>query len=242
VNKFRYVIVDDEPKAATRLKNKMEQLYPDSEMAGVYHFWVPALDALRNSEFDILFLDISMPQKNGFDLLELVPELRCEVIFVTAHEEHALDAFNFAATGYILKPINDILLIKAVDKAIQRVQNALSKKTILNKVERTNNIIGIHNNKGVDYISTDDIVYLEATSRYTKIVTTKITYLSSYSIGKFKDLLQSNNFYQVHRSYIINLHQVKRYESTGTVILKNGLELPVSRNLREGFLSLFENI
>src|SRR5688572_10678357 len=113
----------------------MEQLYPDAEMAGEHHFWVPALETLRNSEFDILFLDISMPQKNGFDLLELVPELKCEIIFVTAHEEHALDAFNFAASGYILKPINDTLLIKAVDKAIQRVQNARSEKTATNKVE-----------------------------------------------------------------------------------------------------------
>jgi two-component system LytT family response regulator len=243
MNNYDYIIIDDEPKAVKLLKNKLSELYPNLQLKSEHNFWVPALDALRHSKFDILFLDISMPQKDGMDLLELAPDLNCEIIFITAYEEYALEAFNHAATGYILKPINDTLLTKAVDKAIKRIQDKRNaEKHISNEISRAKNTIGIHNNKGIDYVDINTISYFEATNRYTRIVTENLTYLSSYNIGKFKEIMDGYDFYQVHRSYIVNLHHIKRYESSGIIIMRDGNQVPVSRNLRDDFLKQFDSI
>lgn len=239
---FSCTIVDDEPKAAELLNEVVRELYGNIIVNGVYHSWQTAYAALKANEPDILFLDIQMPQKNGMDMLKLLPELKSEIIFVTAFSDQALQAFNFSASGYILKPINDAMLVKAIDKAIERIRH---KRTAAQKTTDLSHIaskIGIPNNKGTDYINIDSIIYLEATKRYTSVVTAANDFLSSYSIGKFKEMLEGHEFYQIHRSFIINLNYVKRYESSGIVIMSNGKEIPVSKNAKDEFLQMFERI
>lgn len=239
--KYNCVIVDDEPKAIELLKDSIHELYTNVCVVGSYTTWRTALDALRANGFDILFLDISMPQKNGMDLLELVPGLKCEIIFVTAYSEHAVDAFNVGATGYVLKPINDSLLIKAVDKAIERIDN---KKTAAAKPQAAAvmNKIGIPSTRGTDYVNVDDILYLEATNRYTSVVKKNEKLLSSYSIGKYKTLLENYTFCQVHRSYIVNLNYITRYEHSGIITMANGMTIPVSKQHKDEFQQAFNKL
>lgn len=239
---YSCVIIDDEPKAIELLSESIQELYNNINIVSTFTRWQDALDTLRSNNFDILFLDISMPQKSGLDILALVPELNCEIIFVTAHSEFALDAFNVGAMGYIVKPVKDVMLTKVVNKALELIDNRKIAKT--NKPDRPESIInkiGIPNHKGIDYIAVDNILFIEALKRYTRIVENGKEVLSSYNIGKYKQLVNNNLFYQVHRSYIVNLNYVVRYETTGIITMSNGQTIPVSKSVREDFLKLFEN-
>ena len=239
LNRYTCVIVDDEPKAIELLKYSLNELYPNIAIIDTFTSWRQAAERLRANGFDILFLDISMPQKSGFDLLNLVPELKCEIIFVTAHSEHTLVAFNHGVTGYVLKPVSDMLLSKAVNKAIERIdykraaKNGITASPIKNK-------IGVPSTKGTDYIDVDDILYVEAVNRYTSLIKKDEKLLSSYSIGKYKTLLENYSFCQVHRSYIVNLNYIRRYENSGMITMINGVQIPISKQHKDDFQRMFE--
>jgi two-component system LytT family response regulator len=234
--KYTCIIVDDEPKATELLADHMEELYPDIEIRGTYNFWKPAFEALKNEAPDILFLDIAMPQRSGMDLLDLLPSISSEVIFVTAYSDYALEAFERCAAGYILKPLKAQALTKIMNKILDRLtaRNAVPQKedTIISK-------LGIFNNNGLDYINIDDIIFMEAVNRYTRVYCHHNSILSSSGIGSYIRSLDTNIFFQVHRSFLINTRHVKRYERTGIVIMSNGREIPVSKNVREDFLKRF---
>lgn len=241
--KYSCIIVDDEPKAIKLLASKLNTLYSNLDIKNTYTSWAEALEALRQNDFDILFLDISMPQKNGMSLLKLVPELEAEIIFVTAHSDHALNAFNFSPSGYVLKPIKDSMLVKAIDKAMERVSDKkLSKRNDVTTAStlKAKHKLNIPNNKGADFVDIEDIIYFESIQKYTKVITLDGTFLSSYNIGKFKELVSDYPFYQVHRSYLINLNYIKRYESSGLVIMSDNAEIPVAKINRAEFLNSLE--
>lgn len=238
--KYNCIIVDDEPKAIQLLAESITGLYDNIEISGTYNTWKTALEALRKKDADIVFMDISMPHKTGIDLLELVPQLKSEIIFVTAYTDYALSAFSYNTAGYVLKPVKDKALATAIDKALEKIsyrQLATEKTTTAHAAAAQR--IAIASNNGFDYFSTPGIILFEATSRYTKVVTQSATILSSYSIGKCKELLQAHtSFFQAHRSFIVNLDHIKRYERHGIIIMCNGSEVPLSKNLRNDFLKL----
>ncbi|RYD59035.1 MAG: response regulator transcription factor [Sphingobacteriales bacterium] len=240
-NKFTCVIIDDEPKAIELLKDSLESLYSNIEILHTHTYWKDAIATLKSVDFHLLFIDVSMPQKTGMDLLDLVPGLKCEIIFVTAYSEHALDAFEYGATGYLLKPISDKALSKTVDKALERINY---KKTANTASATTSTVskLAIPNLNGLDYVNIEDIIYLESSSRYTKIVLKNKEILSSYNIGKFKQLLAPYSFYPIHRSYIVNTNFITAYKTAGAVIMSNGEELPVAKNEKDELQALFLKI
>ena len=239
-NNFSCIIVDDEPKAIELLKECLSYLFPDLIVLDSFTSWSTALPVLRTTKCDILFLDISMPGKSGLDLLTLLPELETEIIFITAHSEHALSAFKFAPSGYILKPIDDIQLTVAVKKSIERSQfKEVAKNTV---TAASSQKIGVPNNKGTDYLNIDEIIYLESLNGCTKVATVYGNITSSYNLGRFKTVVEKYNFFQVHRSYIINLNHIKRYTTDGDIQLSNGEEIPISRNVRDEFLLKFNKV
>ncbi len=241
-NSFNCIIIDDEELAIGLLKERLGSLYDNLYVTGTYTTWTEGLNALRNTIADIVFLDISLAGKSSIDILKLLPPLESEVIFITAYAEYALDAFSFSATGYIVKPIGDKELTQAVDKAIERVQNKKLSKLSTNMPLAKANKIGIPNNNGIDYIEANDILYFESSSRYTKVKTKNSEMLTSFSIGKFKEAVKEFHFFQVHRSYIVNLNHVRRYHVSGEIEMVNNIQIPVSRNLREDFLRLFNTV
>ena len=238
-NKISCIITDDEPKMVELLADTLAELYPEMQVNGKYSNWKAALPAIRANTADILFLDISMPEKTGFDLLELVPNLTAEVIFVTAHTEFAVEAFNFDVCGYVLKPITDKALLKAVDRAIART---LLKKKASAGSENKEIKIGIPDDAGIRYININDIIFCESQNRYTKVVTTDAEILSSYNLGRYQETLTQDFFYQIHRSFIINLNHVGRYDASGFAIMDNGTEIPVSKTHRDVFLHMFHRV
>lgn len=239
--RYTCVIVDDEPKAIEMLADSITALYQNIEIIRTHSTWKEALDTIRNEDFDLLFMDMSMPQKTGMDILDLVPELNAELIFVTAYSDYAIDAFQYGATGYILKPIKDVALSQAIDTAIKRIEQKRRSAQAQPATHITSKI-AIPNSSGIDYVDVHDIVFLEATARYTKLVLKNKEILSSYNIGKFKQLLSKHPFFPIHRSYIVNLDCITQYKSIGTVVMSQGQEIPVAKNTRDEFLNLFMKV
>lgn len=240
---IKCVIVDDEPKAIELLSESIGYLFEEVEIVSVHTTWTTALHALKNYPCDLLFLDISMPGKTGFDLLKLLPDLSSEVIFVTAHSDFALNAFKVNASGYLLKPVDDTELVNAIDGALKRIKvKKIAAENSTNKFSLLNKKIGIPNNTGIDYVNIEDIIYVESLNRTTNVVLANLEIGSSYNIGKFKTMLEASSFFQVHRSYIVNLNCIKRYDTSGNIITTNNKEIPVAKSVRETFLSIFNSV
>lgn len=238
------IIIDDEPKAVSLLKERLNILYPNIKVAGAYHDWKKGLEFLRSSKIDLLFIDISMPEKTGIDFLKLFPVMPFEVIFVTAYSEYALQAIKLSAMGYVLKPVDDLELSFAVNKVIQKIKKVSEDSATKNNSTQAISTpkIGIPNVKGIDYLKADEILYFESVNKYTKVVTKEYSIMSSYNLGEFKKIMDADSFYQVHRSYIVNLYKIKRYESAGILIMDDNMQIPVSKNIRNEFLTVFSKI
>jgi len=239
---FTCIIIDDEEYAIGLLSESIKGLYSNIKIVGAYTTWKDGLEALRTIKADLLFLDISIGGKNGMDILKIVPGLESEIIFVTAFSEYALEAFRYSATGYLVKPVGDSDLSNAIDKALERIKNKKLAKQHPNAAAHIHSKIGIPSGKGINYYNVADIIYFEAVNNYTKVVTQNTELISSYNIGKYMQLLEGMPFYHVHRSYIVNLNYVTRYEASGIVIMQNKKEIPVARNFREDFLKLFTSM
>lgn len=230
-------IVDDERMASELLYDLVQKLYPEIEIVGVCNTWTKALTVLRNNDVDILFMDISMPEKSGIDVLSMLPTIEAEVIFVTAYTEFAYSAFKFQPAGYVVKPVEDGELKVAVEKALKRIY---AKKGYETKTELDNRI-GIPNVKGVEYKNISDIIYLEAQNSSTKIITKTETVFSAYPLAKYKQQLETYPFFQISRSYLVNLNCIVKYLHTGNVVTTNGHELAVSKSSKDELLALLDN-
>lgn len=234
------IIVDDEPKMGELLFEILKDLFPNIEVDNPYANWKDAIKAVHNIQPDILFMDISMPEKSGFDILNLLPDIDAEIIFVTAHSEFAVEAFEHAAAGYILKPINETKLVDTVNRVLKKID----KKHISNP-KTTTSKIGIPDNDSIVYYNIADIIYLESVNRYTKVVTNRQSITSSYSLGTYKKTLlddTDSNFLLAHRSFIINLEHVVRFDANNFVIMSNGKEIPVSKNSKAEFLNKLKKV
>lgn len=240
--KFTCIIIDDEPKSIEQLADMITELYSNISICARYTDWKNAYDFLKHEYADIIFLDIAMPQKTGIAMLRLLPELESEVIFVTADPAHALEAFDLHAAGYILKPLDDLALIKCIDKTLVRIAHKRLAHSSVQSPAPASQRIGVPNDTGIEYIDPAEIIYIKGITRYTQIKAIHRELLSSYSLGRFKELLGDTVFFQVHRSFIINLNFVQRYDSSGVVVMTDGSEIPVTKNIRQEFLNQFRKV
>lgn len=232
---YRALIIDDEIRAAELLSLSLKELFPNIRMEQVCTEWSKALQLLKDNNYDLVFSDIIMPGKTGIELMRLLPGLRSRVIFVTAHEEYALDAFKCFAAGYILKPVDDKELYTLVSKVIDSMEHSPSSS-----METDNELLGIPGSKGIDYVAIKDILYLESDHKCTRVVLKDRALLSSYHMARFREFLNKDTFFQTHRSFIVNLKAVKRYlPDHASIIMQNDVEIPVARTMRKELLGRF---
>lgn len=242
--KITAILVDDEPKAIAILKNKIERFCSNIVIIGETQDPNEAISLIENKNPQLVFLDIAMPQMSGFDLLSKFTNPKFEVIFVTAFDEYAIDAINYCAIGYLLKPVDNQSLITTVIHAAQNIEDktALEKNKLLIQNLGVNTFqkkkIVVPTQEGLEFVEISDIIFCEGTEGYTKIHFVKLkAILSSYSIGHFVKLLNNKDFYLIHKSYLINLNHIEKYLNEGSVVLTNNHRLPISRNKRSDFLN-----
>lgn len=248
---YKAIIIDDEAKARRLLQTLIEENCPELEIVAQAEDVPSAVKLIHQHKPDIVFSDIDMPQYNGFQLLDFVEKADFELIYCTAHNDFALKAFEVSAVGYLVKPVQISLLVKAVEKAIQ-LGNA--KPTITERLDTLKENIKDNALKkialpvadGLHFVALDNIIYLEADSAYTHVVLKDNSkMLICKKLKDFETLLSNNtNFFRTHRSFIINTDSIKQYIKSdgGSIIMSNNIAIPVARERKDDFQQLFDNI
>jgi len=229
------IIVEDMADALQLLKSDLETNHPEIKIIDTARSVVEAAKSIRTNEPDILFLDIMLGDGTGFDVLEIFPELKSKIIFVTASDEYAIRAFKFAAIDYVLKPYSNEELAQAIAKAKLQIQPNKERlnilKNTLSSPEQKPDKISLHTIDKIIIVSLDDIVRCESDSNNTifylqdgqKVFVTK-------TLKYFADMLKNYQFLRVHQSHLINLQCISAFIKAdgGYLMLKNGENVPVS--------------
>lgn len=247
MNKIRTLLVDDEPRGLSALQKLLEYNCPEVEIIGTCGSADEAKEKIEELKPDLVFLDIAMPEKDGFDLLNEITDINFEIIFVTAHHDFMLQAFRFSAVDYLLKPVEHNLLVDAVKRAAKRIDDKTSGgnlETLLYNIRQKDSgskmKLCITSIKGFQVVKLSDIIYCEASSNYTNFhFTDRSMICASRPIHEFEEMLEDCHFVRIHKSLLVNLEHVKEYirGEGGTVIATNGSKLEVSRRKKESFMS-----
>ena len=206
---MRALLVDDEPPARNLLREYVEEDYPDIEIIAECGTGREAIDAINEHAPDLVFLDIQMPGLDGFDVLERIDVLP-HLVFSTAYDEFALQAFDAGAVDYLLKPYSRARFRKAVDRVRDRAGEPAAPSD--DYAER----LYVQQGSKIIPVPTDDIIYIEAAGDYSKLHTAEDTYLSNQGIGALDERLDGDRFLRVHRSAIIALPAVDHLVSDGS--------------------------
>jgi two-component system LytT family response regulator len=240
---IKALLVDDEPKLLKVLEMKLERYCPSVTVVATAGDITQAKTALEKCTPDLVFLDIAMPGGNGFDLLRQLTSINFEIIFVTGFNDYALDALKISAVDYLLKPVNTQDLIKAVHKASTRIEGRQKIQLYDNLRHNLNHLgdqetqVAIPGSQSYDFVPVRDIVRCEGWQKYTKIyLTDGSCIISSYNIGVFVDLLKSYGFYSIHKSHFINIQLISKYQSDGTLVMRDSSHVPVARRKRDAFV------
>jgi two-component system, LytTR family, response regulator len=241
------ILVDDEPRGLNSMQKLLQLNCPDVNIVAACSSVDEAIEKINEWRPDLVFLDIAMPVKNGFDLLKELKEPHFEVIFVTAHNKFMIEAFHFSAIDYLLKPVEDDLLVDAVKRAKKRIAEKTGSKnieTFLHNVQQKqspqNMKLCIPSLKGFQVVELDDILYAEASGNYTNFHFTKQHIVcTSKPIHEYEELLTDSGFVRIHKSYLVNLLHVKEYlrGEGGSVILSNNKEIEVARRKKDIFIT-----
>jgi two-component system, LytTR family, response regulator len=234
---IKAIIIDDEELARKLIKNYLKDI-TDIEIIRECENGFEGAKAISDLKPDLIFLDIQMPKINGFEMLEILDNPP-EIIFITAHNEYAIRAFELNATDYLLKPYSKERLISAVQKAKEKIKSESIKSVNIQQLiqqplsEKLERIVVKSGNK-IKVIPVDKITYLEAQDDYVMIYTDEGKHLKQGTMKYFEDHLDASKFIRVHRSYIVRIDQVTQlepYSKENFVLkLKNGTSLKISRN------------
>lgn len=247
--KHRILIVDDEPLARERLRALLQH-EPGVEIAGECGSGPEAVAAIRRDRPDIVFLDMQMPGYDGLQVVaELPPDHRPAIVFVTAHERFAVDAFAVRAIDYLLKPFDGERLQTALKRAVEHIEarraGDLSARleSLLSDAapsERKSERLAVKSEGRVVFLKPDDIVWVEAADNYVVIHLADTGRLMlRETLSSIEERLRPAEFARVNRSAVVRLDQVKELQPTlhgdYMIVLRNGTRLPLSRSLRSRF-------
>ena len=243
------ILVDDIPAALQLLASDIQQKYASISIIGQAKSVVEAAKLLQKEEPDILFLDIMLGDGTGFDLLEIFPNLRSNIIFVTASDEYAIKAFKFAAIDYILKPYSDNDLQLAIQKASLKIKPDKEQFRILKDAISLPNQrpqkISLHTLDKIIVVDLNDIIRCKSDNNYTEFFfSDKTKILVTKTLKTFSNLLKRHQFLRVHQSHLVNSKYIKEFIKSdgGYLVLKDKSTVPVSIRKRTEVMEALHTI
>ncbi len=238
---IRSIIIDDEQHCIRALLNDVQKNCSSVEIIDTCSSAKEGIMAIKKLNPDLIFLDVEMPWMNGFEMLEVLGDIKFSIIFTTAHDEFAAKAFRISAIDYLLKPIdaNDLkVAVKKVEKkmtegsSLQHISNLLSNM----KQPGAEQKIALPQREGYEFVDVSSIIYLTAEGAYTKVyIKDKKTMLISRTLGDVEELLPPEMFQRIHHSTLVNVTYIAQFLRTdgGYVVLKGGEKLSVSKAKKE---------
>jgi two-component system LytT family response regulator len=239
---IRSIIIDDEPNNIENLQILLYQYCPEINIVATAMNADSGIDAIKEYQPDLIFLDIQMPGKSGFDVLRAFTNINFEIIFITAYDQYGIQAIKFSALDYLLKPININELKLAVEKARQKIIAKQKDYNIVNLLEyiksgnKETPKIALPTLQEIMYVRVDDIIRCEASNNYTLFyLQNGEKVLVCKTLKEFSELLTPHNFIRTHQSHLVNLHFVKSFlrEDGGTLFLTDQTKVPISRQNRD---------
>lgn len=243
MNKLNTVLIDDEEDSLALLRLQLERHCPDIGSITSYSTPTEAIQGLQRKQPHVVFIDVEMPVMNGFELLEQLKPVNFSVIFVTAFNEYAIRAFRFNALDYLLKPADADGLKAAVDRAIKATWPTVAQLTEANDHLRGCPLarIAVPSLKGISFVSLSDIMFVEASNNYSRIIQTDgSSCLLSKTLKDVQELLEQSHFLRIHRQYIVNLNHVKHFNrNEGILTMDGNTQLPIVRNRYDHFMDKY---
>jgi two-component system LytT family response regulator len=240
----KVLIIDDEPLACDLVQEYLQD-HSDIEVIGQCHDGFQGTKMIHEKQPDLIFLDVQMPKITGFEVLELL-ENPPAVIFTTAFDEYALQAFEANAIDYLLKPFSKERFDKALEKFSQKAVTQPSIDKLLEDVQplqKDQNRIVIKDGGRIRIIPIKDVIRLEADDDYVKIYTIEGNFMKKKTLNSFEQNLSPDFFVRIHRSHLLNithLNRVDAYEKNSHIaLLKDGSTVPISRS---GYQKLKDNL
>lgn len=238
----KVVIIDDESAARNLIKDYLKD-YKELILIGEANNGVDAIKVINEFKPDLIFLDVQMPGLTGLEVLGHLEEIP-QIIFSTAYDQYAMDAFNVHAIDYLLKPYTKDRFSKAIEKvkssdSVEGLQT-LAETVMMEQPSYPERIL-VQSSRKLVTISVQDIIRIEADGDYSKLVTKDQTYLSNYGISKLEEKLNPKIFIRIHRSSMINIHfisSVDKHISSYDVKMENGDVVRVSRGYMDNIKNL----
>lgn len=242
---MKTIIIENESQIRIGLKTLLDSFCPEIELVGEAEGVKSGFELIQKTIPELIFLDIEMDDGTGMDLLKLLPNRQFQVIFVTAYDKYAVQAFRFSAIDFLLKPIDPEELIQAVEKAKAQKKNIdfeeqlLALSHNLNASKKGTQKLIVKESDTLHVLKITDILSCEAAGSYTTFhISNSPSILVSKNLKEYQKLLESHGFLRIHHSHLVNLNEIVRYEKSGggKVILTNNKQLPVSFRKREELL------
>ncbi len=252
------ILIDDMPQAIEVLKKDLENNFSDIEIIGTAKSVVSGAKLLKQQQPDLLFLDIMLGDGTGFDLLEILPNLKSKVIFCTAYEEHAIKAFRFAAVDYLLKPIHIDNLKEAVERSRLQIQmsNAIPKafgtnssldilKEAISNPSKLPERITLHTQEKIVVVEIKDIVRCESDGNNTifHLISGQQIFVTK-TLKQYEILFQDHPFLRTHQSHLVNTNYIQEYirKEGGYLKMKNGDSVSVSVRKKSEVIALLDEL
>ena len=244
---LKAIIIDDVEQARKTLKKDLSSYCKEIEIIGEASGVVEGVKLLKKTDPDVVFLDIQMQDGSGFDLLELLNDIKFKIIFTTASDAHAIKAFKYSALDYLLKPIDPDDLKLAVEKlASNPITDKENLKLLLSNVKnKKHDRLALHTQDKIHIVTITDIIRCEANVNYTEFYFSggkKL--LVTRTLKEFDELLAENGFFRVHQSHLVNTHFIKEFIKTdgGYLIMNDGSNVPVSSRKRAEVVQMLEEL
>lgn len=242
---IRTIIVEDEQKSLDMLAGIIQKHCPELTVVGLGRSVKEGVDLIETLKPELVFLDISMPDGSGFDLLEKVSGSKFEVIFATASDQYAIKAIKYSASDYLLKPIDIDELLLAVQKVLKRknaIPNMENLQFLIQHLKRADESfqkITLPTGNAYEIVNIKDIIRCEADGSYTTFyLSDKRKLMISAGLKHYEELLPDSDFIRVHHHHLINMNQVVRFlkEDGGYAIMSDGSKIEISRRKKEAFM------
>jgi two-component system LytT family response regulator len=247
---LRTLIIDDEAHMRDSLTKILAKKCPQVQVVGDAMNVASGLRTILELRPDLVLLDIQMPDGTGFDLLQSLPSIDFRIIFITAYDQYAIQAFKFSAVDYLLKPVDPEELEQAVARAEQIIQKQFNIQVQalednLKSVPRQKKKIILKTTENIHLVDLHDIISCESADNYSIIHThSGERILVSKTLKEYDELLSDCGFFRVHKSFLINVGHIKRFEKQdgGQIVLTNDMKIPVASRKREELLERMERM
>ena len=245
---IKTIIIDDEQDGRLVLESLLKTYCPNIKIVALCESSEEGIKAINETKPDLVFLDVEMPKTNGFSMLQKLPQIDFDIIFVTAYDQYALNAIKFSALDYLVKPV-DVEELKISVAKYQKNQESKDNKRANFFLENHTNDGKLFNQMvlpvrdGYIFVEIDDIVRFEGDGNYTHVIFKNGSkQLVAKTLKEFELNLNQHSFARVHKSHLVNLKYIRKYTrgDGGTLLMSDNSEIEVSRRNKESFLNLFK--